>query len=144
MIAGLIGVAAVTWIYTTWLAVSNATTVAMTFLMVVLVVAATARLRDALVTSVAAVLCFNFFFLPPVGTFTIADPNNWVAVFAFLAVSFVASTLSAVARARTAEALGRRDGNLAQALMTAHLQGAASYWKGLLGGAEAPKTPERA
>ena len=47
-------------------------------------------------------LCLNFFFLPPVGTFTIADPQNWVALFAFLAVSLVASNLSAVARARTA------------------------------------------
>ena len=46
-------------------------------------------------------LCLNFFFLPPVGTFTIADPQNWVALFAFLAVSLVASNLSAVARART-------------------------------------------
>jgi len=42
------------------------------------------------------------------------------------------------------EALRRRDGNLAQALMNAHLQGAESYWKGLIGGAEAPKTVEHA
>ena len=56
-----------------------------------------------------AVLFFNFAFLPPVGTFTIADPQNWVALFAFLAVSLVASNLSAVARARTREAEGRRD-----------------------------------
>ena len=54
-------------------------------------------------------LSFNFFFLPPVGTFTIADPHNWVALFAFLSVSLVASNLSAVARARTQEAVGRRD-----------------------------------
>ena len=54
-------------------------------------------------------LCLNFFFLPPVGTFAIADPQNWVALFAFLAVSLVASNLSAVARARTQEAVGRRD-----------------------------------
>ena len=40
---------------------------------------------------------------------TIADPQNWVALFAFLAVSLVASNLSAVARARTQEAVGRRD-----------------------------------
>ena len=32
------------------------------------------------------------------------------------------------------EALLRRDGNLAQALMSSHLQGAESYWKGLIGG----------
>ena len=81
----------------------------MTFLMVVLLVAATARLWVAGVISIVAVLIFNFFFLPPVATFTIADPHNWVALFAFLAVSLVASNLSAVARARTHEAVGRRD-----------------------------------
>lgn len=36
------------------------------------------------------------------------------------------------------EALVRRDANLAQALMSAHLQGAESYWKGLIGGAPVP------
>jgi two-component system sensor histidine kinase KdpD len=77
--------------------------------MIVLVVAATSRLSAAMVTSVVAMLSFNFFFLPPVGTLTIADPQNWVALLAFLAVSLVASNLSAVARARTKEALGRRD-----------------------------------
>ena len=77
--------------------------------MVVLLVAATSRLRVAVATSIVAMLCLNFFFLPPVGTFTIADPQNWVALFAFLAVSLVASNLSAVARARTEEAVGRRD-----------------------------------
>ena len=60
-------------------------------------------------TSFAAMLAFNFFFLPPVGTLTIADPQNWIALFAFLAVSLVASNLSAVARARTQEAEARRD-----------------------------------
>lgn len=92
-----------------WLHVSNAATVSTTFLLIVLVVAATARLWAAVVTSVAAMLCFNFYFLPPVGALTIADPHNWVALFAFLAVSLVASNLSAVARTRTQEAVGRRD-----------------------------------
>jgi two-component system sensor histidine kinase KdpD len=54
-------------------------------------------------------LCLNFFFLPPIHTFAIADPHNWIALFAFLAVSLVASNLSAVAQARTEEAVGRRD-----------------------------------
>ena len=105
----LVGVAAVTFVYIRWLRVSNPTTVSMTFLVVVLVTAATSRLWVAIVTSLVAVLAFNFFFLPPIGTLTIADPHNWVALFAFLAVSLVASNLSAVARARTQEALGRRD-----------------------------------
>src|SRR5262245_868416 len=87
----------------------NTTTAALLFLLLVLVVAATSRLRYAVITSVAAMLCFNFFFLPPVGTLTIADPQNWVALFAFLAVSLVASNLSAVARQRAHEATARRD-----------------------------------
>ena len=89
--------------------VTNAATVSTTYLLVVLLVAATSRLRVAVATSVAAMLALNFFFLPPVGTFTIADPHNWVALGAFLVVSLVASNLSAVARDRTEEALGRRN-----------------------------------
>ena len=108
-LAALAAVAAVTLVLGRWLHVSNAATVSTSYLMVVLLVAATSRLPVAVVTSVVAMLCLNFFFLPPVGTFTIADPQNWVALFAFLAVSLVASNLSAVARARTEEAVGRRD-----------------------------------
>ena len=107
--AGLGAVAGVTWLYVKGLHVSNAATVSTTFLMVVLVVAATSRLWVAAVTSVVAMLCFNYFFLPPVGTWTIADPQNWIALFAFLAVSLVASNLSSVARARTQEAVGRQN-----------------------------------
>jgi two-component system sensor histidine kinase KdpD len=110
--AGLLGLAAtavVTLLYKQWLHATNTTTVALTFLLVVLIAAATSRLRVAVVTSVVAMLCFNFFFLPPVGRWTIADPQNWVALFVFLAVSLVASRLSHVARARTEEAIGRRD-----------------------------------
>jgi two-component system sensor histidine kinase KdpD len=88
---------------------ANAATVSITYLLVVLVVAATCHLFIAVATSIAAMLSLNFFFLPPVGTFTIADPHNWVVVFAFLAVSLVASHLSSVARARTEEAVGRRN-----------------------------------
>src|SRR5687768_3955804 len=95
----LLSTAAITAVYVRWLHVSNPTTVSMTFLMVVLVTAATARLWVAMVTSLVAVVTFNFFFLPPVRTLTIADPHNWVALIAFLSVSLVASNLSAVARA---------------------------------------------
>ena len=89
--------------------ISNPATVSTTYLLVVLVVAAVSTFRVAVAVSMAAVLAFNFFFLPPVGTFTIADPQNWTALFAFLAVSLVASNLSAVARARTDEARARRN-----------------------------------
>ena len=106
--AGLAAVAAVT-AACRWLGVVNAATVSTTFLLVVLVVAATSRLWVAVTVSVVAVLCFNFFFIPPLGTFVVAEPQNWLALISFLAVSLVASNLSAVARARTAEATGRRD-----------------------------------
>jgi two-component system sensor histidine kinase KdpD len=107
--AALAALAAITVIYVAWLHVSNSTTVAMTFLLVVLVAAATSRLLVAVVTSIAAMLSLNFFFLPPVGTLTIAEPQNWAALIAFLAVSLVASNLSSVARARAEEAMERRD-----------------------------------
>src|SRR5260370_19173730 len=107
--AALSSIACVTAIYSRWLSGANATTVALTFLLVILIVAATTRLWIAVTTSFLAMLCFNFFFLPPVGTFTIADPQNWVALFAFLAVSLVASQLSSAASARAQEALSRRD-----------------------------------
>jgi two-component system sensor histidine kinase KdpD len=105
--AALLAIAVITWIYASWLRVTNTTTVALTFLLVVLLTAATSRLRVAVLTSVAAMLCFNFFFLPPLRTLTIADPQNWVALFAFLAVSLVASNLSAKARDRAALAIER-------------------------------------
>ena len=100
--AALASIALITWLYASWLHVTNTTTVALTFLLVVLVTAATSRLRDAVVASIAAMLSFNFFFLPPVGTLTIAEPQNWVALFVFLAVSLIASNLSAAARDRAA------------------------------------------
>jgi two-component system sensor histidine kinase KdpD len=107
--AGLAAIGAITVIYTRLLALSNATTVALTFLLVVLVVAAASTLRAAVATSIAAVLMFNYFFLPPVGTFTIADPQNWVALAVFLAVSLIASNLSAKVRTRADEAEQRRN-----------------------------------
>jgi two-component system sensor histidine kinase KdpD len=100
-------IAALTAIYSR-AGVSNAT-VPLSFLMVVLGVATVSTLRLAIATSVLAMASFNYFFLPPVGTLTIADPQNWVALLVFLAVSLVASNLSNTARARAAEAVARRD-----------------------------------
>jgi two-component system sensor histidine kinase KdpD len=73
---------------------ANPTTVALTYLLVVLVISAVWRLRYAIVTAIMAMLCFNFFFLPPVGTLTIADPQNWVALFTFLVAAVIASQLA--------------------------------------------------
>src|SRR4029453_17778110 len=85
------------------------TTVALALLLVVLGAATLARLRIAVAVSIIAMLTLNFFFLPPVGTFTIADPQNWVALFVFLIVAVIASNLSAAAQHRASEAIARRN-----------------------------------
>lgn len=85
------------------LGATNPTTVALAFVLVVLFVAASGPLWAAVATSLFAMLCFNYFFLPPVGTWHIHDPQNWVALFALLVTSIVASQLSARARARADE-----------------------------------------
>jgi two-component system sensor histidine kinase KdpD len=86
----------------------NATTVGFFYLVGILVIATGWGLLEAAVASVGAMLCFNFFFLPPFGTFTIADPQNWVALFAFLATSLTASQLSARLKRQKKEAEDRR------------------------------------
>jgi two-component system, OmpR family, sensor histidine kinase KdpD len=83
------------------------TTVALSFLLPVLASATAARLWVSVVLSIVAMLTLNFFFLPPIGTFHIADVQNWVALFVFLAVAVSASQLSAAAQARAAEAAAR-------------------------------------
>ena len=82
---------------------ANPTTVALAFLLVVLFVASAGPLWAAVLTSLVAMLCFNYFFLPPVGTWHIHDPQNWIALVALLVTSIVASQLSARARARADE-----------------------------------------
>jgi len=110
-LSAVVGVAAlgVTTVLLRAVGVTNHTTAALSYLLVVLFIAAAADLRLAAGASVLAAACFNFFFLPPVGQLTISDPHNWVALFAFLVVSIVASQLSASARARAREALDRRN-----------------------------------
>jgi two-component system sensor histidine kinase KdpD len=86
----------------------NPTTAALTFLLAILAVAAAWGLRYAIPMSIASALCFNFFFLPPLGTLNIADTQNWVALFAFFITSVIASNLSERARRQTWEAHQRR------------------------------------
>jgi len=71
----------------------NPTTAALTFLLAILAVSARWGLRPAIFMALLATLIFNYYFLPPIGTFTIADPQNWVALAAFLVTAVVASQL---------------------------------------------------
>ena len=101
-------VAAITFVYTRIITNVNSTTIALTFLLAILGIATKWGLVEAIVASVSGMLCFNFFFLPPVGTFTIADPQNWVALFAFLVTAVVASQLSNSVKKRALEATRRQ------------------------------------
>lgn len=82
----------------------NSTTVALTLLVVVLASATFFGRNPALLASFAAMLCLNYFFLPPVHTWTIADPQNLVAWAAFTITALVAGELSEYARRRRKEA----------------------------------------
>ena len=76
-------------------------------------------------TSLLSAAALNFFHIPPVGRFTIADSRNWVALAAFTIVAVVASTIAELARARAVEAERRRgEADLAAALARELLSGA--------------------
>jgi two-component system, OmpR family, sensor histidine kinase KdpD len=77
---------------------ASPTTVALTFLVAVLIVSAFWGLKHSVFLAIVSTLAFNFFFLPPYGTFIISDPQNWVALVAFLATAIIASHLSERAR----------------------------------------------
>ena len=86
----------------------NPTTVALTFLLVVLLLASRWGLTVAITTAVVATLAFNYYFLPPIHTFTIADPQNWIALLAFLISAIVPSRLAERARREALNATRRR------------------------------------
>jgi len=107
--AGLavLGVAAITWICSQLVPV-NAATVGFFYLILILAVATVWGLVEAVIASVVAVLAYNYFFLPPLGRFVIADPQNWVALSTFLVTALVASHLSDRAKKQTLEAERRQ------------------------------------
>jgi K+-sensing histidine kinase KdpD len=88
----------------------NAATVSLALLLNVLFIATRWGSLPALLASIVAMLCFNFFFLPPFGTFTIAATDNWIALLAFLITAVTAGQLSGRAKRRAEEAeMGRRE-----------------------------------
>ncbi len=86
---------------------ANETTAALTMLLLILFIAGNWGLRYAIVTSVAATLAWNFFFIPPIDTFTISDPKNLLALLVFLITSVYASRLSDRIRNESQEARSR-------------------------------------
>jgi two-component system sensor histidine kinase KdpD len=99
-----------------WLGIEN---VDLVFLTAVVGIAVRYGLLPSLVASVAASLCYNFFFLPPIYTFTITDPTNVAAFFFFIVMAVIVSNVAArvrtqavaaMARARTTRGYARRGG----------------------------------
>jgi two-component system sensor histidine kinase KdpD len=94
-----------------WLGIEN---VDLVFLTMIVAIAVRYGLYPSLFASALASLCYNFFFLPPIYTFTIADPTNVAAFLLFIVVAVIVSNVAArvrtqavaaMARARTTEAL---------------------------------------
>ncbi len=77
------------------------------FLTAVVVVGVRYGLWPSLFASVIASLCYNFFFLPPVYTFTITDPTNVAAFFFFMLIALLVSNVAARVRIQADTAIGR-------------------------------------
>src|SRR5262249_45005646 len=103
-LVSVLGTAAVTAILIPFRANINSTTTALAYLLAVLFVALFWGSGPALLASVVGVLCFNFFFLPPLYTLDIAHSENWIALFAFFTTALAVGQLSARAKRRAEEA----------------------------------------
>ncbi len=106
--AGVLIIAAIIIVYRYFIHL-NPTTVGFTLLLAVLVISAAWGLRYAVAISIIATIAYNFFFFPPVGTLTIADPQNWVALATFLITAVIASQLAERARREALTANRRRE-----------------------------------
>jgi two-component system sensor histidine kinase KdpD len=105
------GALAISWYLYPWLRVES---VDLVFLTAIVGIAVRYGLNPSLVASVAGSLCYNYFFLPPLFTFTITDSTNVAAFLSFAIVAVIVSNVAgrvrsqaviAVNRARTTESL---------------------------------------
>jgi PAS domain S-box-containing protein len=113
-LTAVLGIAAVIAVCAPFHDQLNHTTVALALLLVVLGMATLWGRGPGIVASVLGMLCFNFFFLPPLYTLTIADPQNWITLAAFFTTASTVGHLSVTAKRRAAEAeAGRQAARLA-------------------------------
>ena len=87
---------------------SNSTIAALFLLFGVMLAGAYASRAEAIAAAVTATLCLDYFFIPPVGQISIGDPQGWLVLSVFLAVSLVATNLSARLRRQRDEMAGRQ------------------------------------
>jgi two-component system, OmpR family, sensor histidine kinase KdpD len=88
--------------------IAPAVSLGVLYLLAVIGVSTFWGLRLGLLTAIASAVAFNFFHIPPVGHFTIAEAQNWVALAVFFVTAAIASTLAELARSRTQEAEARQ------------------------------------
>jgi two-component system sensor histidine kinase KdpD len=93
----------------------NVANVALLYLLPVMVAASTSGLRAGLLAGIGSSLAYNFFFLPPTGTLTIANPENVVTIVVLLGVAFVTSKFAAGVRAQADLAAASAKANAALA-----------------------------
>ena len=103
-LAALLGITAMIAVCATFRNQLSNATVALVLVLVVLGVATLWGRRPGIVASVLGMLCFNFFFLPPLYTLTIADPENWITLAAFFITASSTGHLSVTVKRRAAEA----------------------------------------
>lgn len=109
-LAAVLGTSIVTLLLSPFHSQINSTTVALVYLIVVLFLALFWGSGPALLASVLGMLSFNFFFLPPLYTLSVAHAQNWVALAVFFTTAVVVGQLSARAKRRAEEAeAGRRE-----------------------------------
>src|ERR1700712_4916674 len=87
-----------------WMGIEN---VDLVFLTAVVGAAVRYGLLPSVFASIVASLCYNFFFLPPVYTFTITDPTNVAAFFFFMLIAILVSNVAARVRTQAVSAIGR-------------------------------------
>src|SRR5690242_11539900 len=118
----------------------NPTTAALSFLIAVLIVSAYWRFVPAIAMALGSTLVFNFFFLPPTGTLTIAEAQNWVALGAFLFAALPASDLAERARREAGKAIKAEAARQSERLRSALLDSVTHEFRTPLTGIKAGVT----
>jgi two-component system sensor histidine kinase KdpD len=90
-VAGSLAISAVCF----YLLHSNATIAALFLLLGVMLAGTYASRAEAIAAAIASTLCLDYFFIPPIFRISIGDPQGWIALAVFLAVSLIATNLSA-------------------------------------------------
>ena len=86
----------------------NATTASLILVLVVVCVALAWGWLECLLAALAGGLGFDYFFLPPTGSFAMQEPQHWVALVTFLVIALATGQLSARASSQKAEAIRHR------------------------------------